>query len=144
MQIPASHNLNKGEIMTFEVKKEIKNAEAFVGFNVPGDVSDHLMLVSVHMEMFRSTIMRGVLNAYLETQPSAKKIFRLLARKAHSEWNELCIKMDKKNGWKTGTQLTAKWEQFVIKARFNLKKRKMNKDLIDIVITRLEQLEIDR
>jgi len=130
--------------MAFEVKKETKNTKAYIGFNINENDYNQLVLVSVYIERFKSTILRKLIKDFLKTQPTTEKIISLLAKQAHREWDELCIKMDKKNGWKTGAQLTAKWDQYVLLQKRNLKKRRLHIDLIDFVIAELEQLEIDR
>ncbi len=130
--------------MPFEPKKDTESKEFMIGFHVKKDTHIHLKLLGVYREVFMATILVELTNEYLKTQPSQKKIISRLAKNAHKEWDRLCTVMSEKRGWKTGHQLTKKWEVYVTKAKDNLRLRKVSEDIIDIIITELEQLEIDR
>jgi hypothetical protein len=131
--------------MAFTPKKEnTYTNNVLIGFYGSDAMHNQLKLLAVHKEVYMATIVREVVTDYLEDQPSTSKIIRLLAKKAHKEWDKLCVKMNNKKGWKTGNQLSAKWEVFLETSRKNLIKRKISNDLAVMVITELQQLEIDR
>lgn len=127
----------------FEVKGR-KIQTTYMGVNLGKDLHDHIRLAALYEQETMTRIVRKLLRKYLKKKPTFNELFPLLSKVILKEWDKHCIENSKKKGWKTGSQLTRRFDSFLDKIRKKLRRRRLPDYIIDRLIQTIEQQEIDR
>jgi len=116
----------------------------YLGVNINREMHNHFRLAAINDKTTMTRIVRKKINAYLKKQPTFNELFPLLANTVLEEWDKLCISNTNKRGWKSGKQLSRKFDVFIETVKNKLKRKRIPKHISERLIQTIEQQEINR
>jgi hypothetical protein len=109
-----------------------------VGAYVPPQYADYISLFALYRNTTSSDIIRGLIGQFIENELPVDEIIASLVSSAHVEWEIRLADNEEKEGWKTPSNISMRYQEYQREIRSILTKRKIPDNVITQILKHLK------
>lgn len=122
----------------FNIAFSNPDGEKLIGAYMPRSLADYIATLALYEQTSSSTILRRMIDEYIENREDDQYMVRVLANRAYKEWMHRWKENKHKSSWKYN--MPQKYEEYCEEIEAKLKKRGLSWHRAKEVIDQLELL----